>query len=92
MLVASDGLYCYLLHVYQSVCFTTQQTDLVNMVYIQSNSPYILFAITTTGIQTQDIPDHNQNVTNDALDRSAMKADLVAYLYMKLKFNYQFLS
>ena len=35
---------------------------------------YILFAITATGIWTQDLPDHDQNVTNDALDRSAMKA------------------
>ena len=39
--------------------------------YVQSNMPYILSA---TGIQTQDLPDHDQNVTNDALDCLAMKA------------------
>ena len=36
--------------------------------YIWSNSPYMLFAIAATGIQTQDLPDHEQNVTIDALD------------------------
>ena len=29
-----------------------------------------------TGIRTQDLPDHNQNVTIDALDHLAMKAGL----------------
>ena len=35
----------------------------------------ILFAITATRIQTQGLPDQNQNVKNDALNCLAMKAD-----------------
>ena len=31
------------------------------------------------GIQTQDLPNRNQNVTNDALDRSAMTTGFSFY-------------
>ena len=35
---------------------------------------FILSTIAATGIGTQDLPDLDQNITNDALDRLAMKA------------------
>ena len=40
---------------------------------------YLFFVWTNAraGIWTQDLPDHNQNVTIDVLDRSAMKAGFV---------------
>ena len=47
--------------------------------YVPSNSPFILFPLAATGIWTQVLPNHDQNVTNDALDGSAMKAGCFKY-------------
>ena len=67
--VASDILYCYLLHVYRSVCFTRAQgpndhwiyiTIISNVVIInhENNSHLLFFVCHPCRVQTQDLPDH----------------------------------
>ena len=67
--VASDVLYCYLLHVYRYACFTRAQgpndhwihiTIISNVVIInhENNSHLLFFVCHPCRVQTQDLPDH----------------------------------